>query len=76
MKVKAEGCGYANNYTARRFKRGWAFIQQDGTYLTPGIGKPMYYETLEGLWSAIKDRPKVQLRILCDECSRQLMDKP
>ena len=73
MKVKAEGDGYAAVYTARRFiGRGWAFVQQDGSFLTPGIGKPMYYETLEGLWEAIKDRPKVNLRILCDECGKEI----
>lgn len=67
MKVKAEGDGFAAVYTARKFiDKGWAFMQQDATFLTPGIGKPMYYETPDELLAAVLLRPKVKITVLED----------
>lgn len=62
QRVKAEGDGFNAVYTARRYDRGWAFVQQDGTFLTPGIGKPSYYPTWLELWAAVRSRPRVTLK--------------
>ena len=61
LTVKAEGDGYTAVYTAWNTTRGWCFRQQDGTYLTPGIGFPMYYPTWLDLWAAVRGRPKLKL---------------
>lgn len=76
MKIKAEGDGYSAVYRAWRTDKGWCFTQQDGTYLTPGIGKPMLFDCVSELFSAIVDRrPKIRLTILCDECGKKPTDQ-
>ncbi len=75
MKVKAEGDGYAAAYTARHPPEGWCFVQQDGTFLTPGIGLPMYYNCISDLFASIvRHKPKLRLTILCDECGKAIKE--
>lgn len=56
MRVKAQGDGYGNVYRARNTPAGWCFIEPGGTFLTPGIGRPMFYPTPERLLEAVQDR--------------------
>lgn len=64
MKVKAEGAGYDAIYTARWSDGGWCFQQQDGTFLTPGIGYPMYYPSAASLLQHVQATCKAKITVL------------
>ena len=64
MRVKAEGGGYNATYTARKTTEGWCFMQQDGTFLTPGIGYPMFYDSEQELLDAVLATCEAKIRVL------------
>lgn len=53
MKLKVEGDGYAHSYTAGNTPQGWCFTNSCGGYFTPGLNRPMYYDTCDELCDAV-----------------------
>ncbi len=54
MKVQAQGNGYNALYEAKPTPRGWCFIQQDGSFLTPGIGRAIYGSTQAEILESVR----------------------
>ena len=82
MRISANGEGFVGVYTAHNTDKGWAFIKNDGTFLTTGWGaatcsgrtvhcgvaSPVTRATPEQMIAAVlAARPKIKITEMQDE---------
>jgi hypothetical protein len=82
MRISVNGDGFVGVYTARNTDKGWAFIKNDGTFLTTGWGaahcsgkaaycgvaSPITRATPEQMIADVRAaRPKIQITEMKDE---------